>query len=67
LNNVGRQVTLGILQQAKELNVPALWIQPGAEDEAVTKYIKENELSDRVIYGGACILRLGDGITKSML
>ena len=50
------QVTLAILEQAKELSIPSLWLQPGAEDEAVLKYIKENGLSDRVVYGGPCIL-----------
>ncbi|KAF8895736.1 NAD-P-binding protein [Gymnopilus junonius] len=43
------KVTLGILEKAKDLSVPALWIQPGAEDSAVIEYIKENGLSDRVI------------------
>ena len=42
------QVTLGILQQAKDLSIPALWIQPGAEDATVIEYIKdpENGLED---------------------
>ncbi|KAJ3513913.1 hypothetical protein NLJ89_g2687 [Agrocybe chaxingu] len=61
----GTKVTLGILQQAKELDVPALWLQPGAEDEAVVEYIKEN-LADRVIYGGPCILVQGDDIRSSL-
>jgi len=59
------KVTLGLLQQAKDLSVPALWLQPGAEDDAVIEYIKEN-MADRVIYGGPCILVEGDGI-RSML
>ncbi|KAL7281501.1 hypothetical protein ACG7TL_004816 [Trametes sanguinea] len=49
-------VTLGILEQAKALGVPALWLQPGAEDEAVVSYIKENGLEDKTIYEGPCIL-----------
>ncbi|KAG6891490.1 hypothetical protein C0992_005628 [Termitomyces sp. T32_za158] len=52
--------------KAKELNVPSYWIQPGAEDEAVLQYIEESGLTDRVIYGGPCILVLGDG-TRSHL
>ncbi|KAF5380361.1 hypothetical protein D9615_004730 [Tricholomella constricta] len=60
------KVTLGVLKKAKELDVPALWIQPGAEDEAVLQYIKENDLTDRVIYGGPCILVLGDGIRSKL-
>ncbi|KAI0743979.1 NAD-P-binding protein [Daedaleopsis nitida] len=61
------KITLVILEQAKALNVPALWLQPGAEDEAVVSYIKENGLEDKVIYGGPCILVEGDGILKSLL
>lgn len=61
------KVTLGILEKAKELAIPALWLQPGAEDEAVLNYIKENDLSDRVIFGGPCILVEGDNIIRSLL
>ncbi|KAF8635883.1 hypothetical protein AX15_000064 [Amanita polypyramis BW_CC] len=50
------KVTLSILKQAKDLSVPALWLQPGAEDAAVVEYIKNQGLSDRIIYGGPCIL-----------
>jgi predicted CoA-binding protein len=60
-------VTLGILEQAKALNIPALWLQPGAEDEAVIKYIQDNGLSEKVIYGGPCILVEGDTIARSLL
>ncbi|KIP06102.1 hypothetical protein PHLGIDRAFT_19525 [Phlebiopsis gigantea 11061_1 CR5-6] len=61
------KVTLGILEQAKALSVPALWLQPGAEDDAVIKYIQENGLADKVVYGGPCILVEGDGIIRSLL
>ena len=60
-------MTIEILKQAKELNVPALWLQPGAEDDAVVDYIKENAMTDRVIYGGPCILVEGDGLIKSLM
>ena len=60
-------MTLAILEQAKELQVPALWLQPGAEDAAVANYINENEMADRVVYGGPCILVQGDNVLKSML
>ncbi|KAK0221863.1 NAD-P-binding protein [Armillaria fumosa] len=60
------KITLGILKEAKELSVPALWLQPGAEDAAVVEYIKENGLADRVIYGGPCILVEGDGIRSQL-
>ena len=56
------QVTLGVLEQAKASGVPALWIQPGAEDAAVIKYIEENGLQDKVIYGGACVMTEGDDV-----
>ncbi|KAK0244243.1 NAD-P-binding protein [Armillaria nabsnona] len=59
-------ITLGILKEAKELSVPALWLQPGAEDAAVVEYIKENGLADHVIYGGPCILVEGDGIRSQL-
>ncbi|KAH9858908.1 NAD-P-binding protein [Lenzites betulinus] len=61
------KITLGVLEQAKALNIPALWLQPGAEDAAVISYVKENGLEDKVIYGGPCILVEGDGIIQSLL
>ena len=61
------QVTLGVLQEAKALGIPALWLQPGAEDQEVIKYIQENGLAEKVIYGGPCILVEGDDIARSLL
>lgn len=61
------QVTLGIVEQAEKLGVRALWLQPGAEDAAVIDFIKKNSLSDRVIYGGPCILVEGDDVVRSLL
>ncbi|KAF9023967.1 NAD-P-binding protein [Hymenopellis radicata] len=60
------KITLGLLQEAKELDIPALWLQPGAEDAAVIEYIKENGLEERVIYGGPCILVEGDNIRSQL-
>lgn len=60
-------MTLGLLERAKALSISALWLQPGAEDEAVVKFIQENDLADKVIYGGPCILVEGDAIIKSLL
>ncbi|KAF9452781.1 NAD(P)-binding protein [Macrolepiota fuliginosa MF-IS2] len=60
------KVTLSVLKEAKELGVPTLWIQPGAEDAAVVEFIKDNDLEERVIYGGPCLLVEGDRI-KSLL
>ncbi|KAG8945536.1 hypothetical protein FRC04_000739 [Tulasnella sp. 424] len=59
------KVTLGILQEAKALGVPALWLQPGAEDDEVKQYVKDN-LSDRVVLGGPCILVSGDKVVESL-
>ncbi|KAF5321554.1 hypothetical protein D9619_001475 [Psilocybe cf. subviscida] len=61
------RVTLGILEKAKELGTPALWLQPGAEDDTVIDYIKSSGLQDRVIYGGPCILVEGDNIIRENL
>jgi len=60
------KITLGILEQAKALNVPAVWCQPGATDKACVDYIKENGMEDKVIYGGPCILVEGDDIRAKL-
>ncbi|THU86240.1 NAD(P)-binding protein [Dendrothele bispora CBS 962.96] len=62
------RVTLDVLKKAKELSVPKLWLQPGAEDPNVIGFIKENGLEDKVVYGGPCILVEGDSLrAKSQL
>ncbi|GJE92777.1 CoA-binding protein [Phanerochaete sordida] len=61
----GPKITLGLLKDVKALGVPHVWLQPGTHDEAVEEYIKENGLSDKVVYGGACVLVEGDGLLKS--
>ncbi|CAE6462444.1 unnamed protein product [Rhizoctonia solani] len=60
-------VTLGILKEGKELGVPAFWIQPGAENDEVRKYVIDAGLSEKVVLGGPCVLVSGDGIRKSLL
>jgi predicted CoA-binding protein len=64
--NTSIQVTLAALERVKGLEIPAVWIQPGAADENVAKYIEEN-LPDKVIYGGPCILVLGETLLRSRL
>jgi predicted CoA-binding protein len=59
------QVTLGVLKLAKEYDIPAIWLQPGAHDDAVVEYVKEH-LSDRVIYGGPCVLVEGDDLRANL-
>ncbi|KNZ74857.1 hypothetical protein J132_05855 [Termitomyces sp. J132] len=54
------QVTLSLLKQAHKLSIPTIWIQPGAADQYVIDYIEANNLSEKVIWGGPCILREGD-------
>ncbi|KAJ7485577.1 CoA binding domain-containing protein, partial [Mycena latifolia] len=45
------EVTLEILQQAKALGVFALWLQPGAEDDAVVEFIEADaQLEQRCVY-----------------
>ncbi|KAH7920618.1 NAD(P)-binding protein [Leucogyrophana mollusca] len=61
------KITIELLKQAKELSVPALWIQPGATDLTCVNYIKDNGMVDRVLWQGECILRDGDGVIQSML
>ena len=55
-----------MLKAAKELNVPAVWCQPGTTDETCEKFIKENEMSGKVILGGPCVLVMGDDILASL-
>ncbi|KAH9083342.1 NAD(P)-binding protein [Lactarius deliciosus] len=61
------KVTLDLLQQALKLNIPALWLQPGAEDDDVKNFILVNGLEDKVLYGGPCILVEGEGVRRSLL
>ena len=53
------------MRKGKELGIPAFLIQPGAEDAEVIKYVKEQGLEDRVVFGGPCVLVEGDGLRKS--
>lgn len=61
------KITIVLLQQVKDLSIPAVWCQPGATDVACVQYIKENGMSDRVLFEGECILRDGDGVLQAML
>jgi predicted CoA-binding protein len=35
------KITLGLLKEAKEVGIPAVWLQPGAFDDEVLAYAKE--------------------------
>ncbi|KAF9788586.1 NAD-P-binding protein [Thelephora terrestris] len=60
------KVTIEVLKAAKQLNVPAVWCQPGTTDEACETFIKENQMSEKVIFGGPCVLVVGDSILASL-
>lgn len=60
-------ITLKVLKEAKELGIPALWLQPGAEDEEVKLYVEEAGIKDKVILGGPCILVDGASVLRSLL
>ncbi|CEJ00432.1 Putative 40S ribosomal protein S26-A [Rhizopus microsporus] len=58
------KVTLQVLQDAKQLGFKYVWIQPGAEDNAVKGYVAQN--SDlKVILGGPCLLVDGPSLLKT--
>ncbi|ORY64830.1 CoA binding domain-containing protein [Pseudomassariella vexata] len=64
--------TLKVLQEAKELGVPAVWMQPGSFDEAVMKFAQD-EYEGEVVAGdggrgseGWCILVDGDKGLKAV-
>ena len=38
----------------------AVWLQPGAESDEIEAFIKEHNLSDRIVFGGPCVLVHGD-------
>ncbi|KZV73521.1 NAD-P-binding protein [Peniophora sp. CONT] len=62
-------ITLNILKSLKEKDISpnALWLQPGVADQAVTDYLAESGLEEKAVFGGPCILVLGDGVRKSLL
>ncbi|KAG6861166.1 hypothetical protein C0995_003176 [Termitomyces sp. Mi166 len=57
-------ITLSLLKQAHKLSIPTIWIQPGASDQHVVDYIEANNLSEKVIWGGPCILHEGEHVIQ---
>jgi len=51
--------TLQTLKLAQKLDIPYMWLQPGSEDAAVAEYVRKENMTDRVIMGGPCILVSG--------
>lgn len=47
-------VTLGVLEEAAQLGVTRLWLQPGSEDADVIA--RAGDLNVNVIHGGPCVL-----------
>ncbi|KAJ7282712.1 NAD-P-binding protein [Mycena rebaudengoi] len=60
-------VTLAVLHTAMDLGVRSVWIQPGAADSNVAKWVKQHRMEGRVIYGGPCILVEGDAVRSLLL
>ncbi|KAL2691597.1 hypothetical protein Neosp_001986 [[Neocosmospora] mangrovei] len=59
--------TLKVLQEAKELGIPSVWLQPGSFDDDVLKFANEQGGFDAVVAGdggrgheGWCILVDGE-------
>ncbi|CAO1613734.1 unnamed protein product [Sympodiomycopsis kandeliae] len=63
------QVSLPILKTSLlELEIPWIWLQPGAEDDAIRDWVEalpDEDLKKRVIFGGPCILVEGEKLAKA--
>ena len=63
------KVTKGILEQTLKLRegaIKGIWLQPGAEDGEVVQFIQsEPWLKERTVYGGPCVLVLGDRLRQA--
>ncbi|POR35586.1 Uncharacterized protein TPAR_04218 [Tolypocladium paradoxum] len=60
-------VTLGVLEEAKKLGIPAIWMQPGTFDDSVLKLALADGAFSSVVYGeggrghdGWCVLVDGE-------
>lgn len=61
-----------MLKEARELGIPAVWLQPGTFDDAVLKYANEEGRFKAVVAGdggrgdeGWCVLVDGDRALKA--
>ena len=62
------KLSLPIIKTAlQDLNVNAVWLQPGAEDQEVKDWIASTDesIQNKVIYGGPCILVQGESLAKA--
>lgn len=63
-------VTVGVLEEARKLGVPAVWMQPGMFDDAVLKLALAEGAFQSVVYGdrgseGWCVLVDGERALKA--
>jgi predicted CoA-binding protein len=63
--------TLKVLHEARQLGVPAVWLQPGSFDDAVIAFAREEGAFDGVVAGdggrgheGWCVLVDGERALK---
>lgn len=62
------KISLSIIKTAlQDLNVNAVWLQPGAEDQEVKDWIAsaDESIKSKIIYGGPCILVQGESLAKA--
>lgn len=64
-------VTVKVLEEAKKLGIPGIWLQPGTFDDAVLKLALEQGAFESVVYGaggrghdGWCVLVDGEKAMK---
>ena len=43
-----------------------MWCQPGTTNDECEAYIEEHEMSERVIFGGPCLLVIGDSVRSAL-
>ncbi|CAO3590906.1 unnamed protein product [Absidia cylindrospora] len=53
-------ITLQVLKDCEKLGIRKIWLQPGAENEHVLNYAKDNGLD--IIAGGPCLLVQGTSL-----
>ncbi|CAO1633906.1 unnamed protein product [Jaminaea pallidilutea] len=63
------KISLPIVKTAVlELNIPWVWLQPGAEDDDLKDWVDslpDDDLKSRIIFGGPCILVEGEELAQA--
>ncbi len=64
--------TLKVLREARELGIPAVWLQPGSYDDEVIQFAREDGAFEAVVAGpggrcedGWCVLADGERALKA--